>query len=149
MWVRLQLPEDTVFSFDNMGKLDKEVLDYITDDCDFDKVFGIAKGIDFLDYSSSCKLGTHLLQVKSYPSLMTREEKNYEEEISDLFSYDMVKRDGSWIIDFKIDEIMQHTAVAFPNIILLKKEITEIQYTIRSKHMANIISGTVTIKERA
>jgi len=80
-----------------------------------------------------------------FHGLLGGKDPDFDDVIPALFDFDMVDQGPDWQIEVEFDEIMQHTAVAFPELILLKGDISEVEYTIRSKHAADIISGSVRV----
>ena len=58
---------------------------------------------------------------------------------------DNYSKGNMYILKIKFDYIKQHTTVTFPSIILLNDYITEIPYTITSKHCANEVNGKITV----
>ena len=71
--------------------------------------------------------------------------RNLIEEWNELFPYFMTVDEGSDILEITFNEIMQHTAIAFPTVLLLKNPVTSIKYEIRSKSLPEAIYGTLTI----
>ena len=145
--VRITLPKESAFTFEDILKLDRGALEYMAYDCDFDAVFGIKRGADFLAYESSCRRNRPMtMPPLRFPGYPGSEDVDFGDVIPSLFDFDMVERGSDWQIEVEFDEIMQHTAVAFPELILLKGDLSEIEYTIRSKHIADAISGAILVE---
>ena len=146
--INLHIPSESFLSLDEIMDMERSALDYIIDGCDTVKCFGISRGRDYLDYQSSVRESIHHAQpyYSPYGNDWTRED--YKEELQGIFDYFVSKDNNYYVIETKIDEIMQHTAVAFPNVILLKKNATEIPYTIRSKYSPNVIEGIIISRDK-
>ncbi len=148
--VRIQLtfPKENILSFDDILKFDRRALKYLTDHCDFEKVFGIERGIDFLSYDSS-RTRSRKIMLPAYSSPFQNNDVDYSNIVPALFDYDMMENGSHIVLDVVFDEVMQHTAIAFPQLVLLKAPISEVKYTIRSKQMPNIITGSIRIGEKS
>jgi len=146
--VQIALPKESILSFEDILELDEAVLEYMAYGCDFDGIFGIKRGADFLAYESSCRKDRPMkLSPQRLPGFLGGKDPDFGDVIPTLFDFDMVEREFDWQIEVEFDEIMQHTAVAFPELVLLKGDLVEVEYTIRSKHMADIISGSIRIEK--
>lgn len=140
----LLLPEDVV-------KFDKNALRYLVEDCDYNSQFEISKGIDYLNYKESENLKHQQVSVPKHGlSIYSQRDDDidYESEIRNLLGYFYAKDDSEYILEVTIDNINQHTAVAFPTVILIKDVVTEIPYTIKSKKQSQIISGSILVKKK-
>lgn len=146
--VQISIPKKSVLSFTDMLEFDEGALEYIAYDCDFDEVFGIKRGADFLAYGSSRK-SSHPVKLppQRLPGFLCDKNPNYYHIIPTLFEFDMVESDTDWQIEVVFDEVLQHTAVAFPELVLLKDSLSEIGYSIRSKYMPHVVSGYLRIRE--
>lgn len=146
--IQITLPKESVLSFKDILELDEAVLEYMAYDCNFDEIFGIKRGADFLAYGSSRRMDHPAkMPPQRLPDFLGGKDPDYGCVIPALFDFDMVERGADWQIEVEFDEIMQHTAVAFPEVVLLKGGLSEVEYTIRSKHVAEIVSGTVPIED--
>lgn len=144
--IQVALPKECALSLEDVLKLDRKTLRYMAYDCDFEGIFGIGRGSDFLAYDASLRRN-HPIKILPYriPRFDNTEDDNFDSMIPDLFDFDLIDKEPNLIIEVEFDEIMQHTAVAFPERLLLKDDISAIEYTIKSKHMPNVISGFISI----
>ena len=146
--ITLYFNEDSLLLPKEIACFDENALKYLVTDCDYESLFVIRRGIDYLSYEESKSINPPTIKttINSYPFLTQQYDINYEEEIKDLLGYFYAKDNSGYIVEVTIDNINQHTAVAFPTIILIKDTIKEIPYTIKSKHQPHIISGNISIQ---
>ena len=71
--------------------------------------------------------------------------KEYKEIIEHIFCYDYYSRDDMDILKFHIDELKHNTVMAFPSVLVFKEVPDSIDYEIRSKHVAELVKGTIKI----
>ena len=69
------------------------------------------------------------------------------EELNDVFHYARYDSGNNYILKLKVDYIKHHTSVAFPTILLLKGEVSEIPYRITSKNNPNIVEGVLSVRK--
>lgn len=144
--VQISLPKESVFSFEDMLGLGEGALEYMAYGCDFTEIFGVKRGADFLAYDSSRRASRPAkMPPQRFPGLLGGKDPDFDDVIPALFDFDMVERGPDWQIEVEFDEIMQHTAVAFPELVLLKGDISEVEYTIRSKHTPDVVSGSMRV----
>lgn len=145
--VQITLPKASVLSPSDILQFEDDALDYMAYDCDFDAVFGISRGSSFLAYDSSCRKGFPAKMPPMRQFGFSDGAPDFGSIIPSLFDFDMVERKDDWQIEAEFDEITQHTAVAFPELILLKGYVPEVKYSIRSKHTPNVVSGSIGVEE--
>lgn len=117
----------------------------------FDDIFQIRGNSEFSEYSSS-KIAKNIYSYNptKFPTLLFQ-QKNYEEEfletLDEIFEYDIFDKDEHVIIKVHVDYLKQHSAVAFPTPIFIKKieENLEIAYRITSKNNPDIIDEKLMI----
>ena len=111
-----------------------------------DEVFRTNATADFLDYNKST---IHSKSITPYidPILGTtyNTSKKFKDTLYDTFGYDVYSADDMYIVKIKFDYIKHNTSVAFPSMILLHNDISEIPYTITSKHCPEKITGIISV----
>lgn len=89
---------------------------------------------------------------KSFLGKSAQEEYNenkeeYVDELKDIFCYEYYEKEDMDILTFHIDYIKHNKAMAFPSILIFKDVPDAIKYEISSKHLPNIIKGTIKIEK--
>ena len=74
-----------------------------------------------------------------------KDDSDYLEELADIFFYDYYHEAGKLFVSIGFDEVMHNNTVAFPTVLLLHKGLDQINYTIRSRNMADVYSGVLSI----
>lgn len=75
----------------------------------------------------------------------THSQTDYRPHLENIFSYETIENKDIVQVELIFDKINQHTAIAFPAVILLKEPIENVRYSIRSKNLTDIISGEMDI----
>ena len=97
-----------------------------------------------------------LIQYTGYPALyiqptgfLTQENssKEYTEELKQLFCYEYYEKGDMDILKFHINYLKHNTVMAFPSVLLFKEKPDYIEYEISSKHIEDIIKGTIKIQK--
>lgn len=101
-----------------------------------------------------------LVQYTDYPilsyipsiGLSTQEDNNkkkeqYIEELKQTFCYEYYEREDVDVLKFHIKYLKHNTIMAFPSVLLLKKIPDSIEYEISSKHVEDIVKGTIKIQK--
>ena len=76
-------------------------------------------------------------------SVNSDDDVDRESELYDYFGYFTSEQAENDIVSVRIDEIMHHDAVALPSIILIKEDVSAIQFSIHSKHTAEKVSARI------
>ena len=151
--VNIALPKGSLFMIKNIADIEKDAYDYLINEIDKDKVFGIPRGNDYLDYNSSVKqIRPHTVRMKPINDLFgssvnSDDDVDKESELYDYFGYFTSEQAENDIVSVRIDEIMHHDAVALPSIILIKEDVSAIQFSIHSKHTAEKVSAQIKVIE--
>ena len=99
----------------------------------------------YMDYASSSK---KLVHSRYSDPLYGRDiNEDFQEELEDTFYYDFYPNGRQMYLKLHIDYIKQHTAVAFPSVLLLKAPVETIEYEITSKHNSEVIRSVLKIEK--
>lgn len=147
--IELVFDKNVLLTAEEIATYNEDALLYLTGDCDYEKQFEIPKGVDYLEYDESENLKPHSVSipVRTFP-FGGYVEHDYEKEIRELLGYFYTDIEDKYIVQVTIDNINQHTSVAFPTVILLKHEVKEIPYSIRSKQLAEVCHGVLPVRLR-
>lgn len=143
--VRLTLPKDAWLTDDYLRGFNARQLQKIIDD--FIDVFYIKRSKNYFDYVLSdltVKTISQRRQLNSLPG----NDRNLVEEWNELFPYFTSCAGDSITVELEFGKIMQHTATAFPTVLLLKKCIPSIEYEIRSKSTPEVFVGNLTLQKK-
>jgi len=139
--IRIEFPKGALLNVDDIMNEDDDAIEWF-----YSKgsdLLYIKQGVDYLDYPQSEDLKFHAGRV-----IRLDDHSITQDDISDLLEYHFAEDDDVSIIELSIDNINQHTAVAFPMRILLKNDqFTNINYTIRSKYTDNVYSGSIVVRK--
>ena len=146
--ITLHFSQESLLLPEEISLFSKDALRYLVEDCDYESQFEIAKGIDYLSYEESENLKPHPVTtpIRNFPFYSQQDDIDYEDEVKNLFGYFYAKDDSGYIVEVSIDNINQHTSVAFPTVILIKETVKEIPYIIKSKQQSQIISGKLLVE---
>ena len=140
--VRLKIDKNALIDDRYLQYCDAYILQTIIDD--FSDIFNIERTANYFRYESSDVI-PEMLPVRNSSRGLPNPNRNLIEEWNELFPYFMTVDEVFGILEITFDEIMQHTAIAFPTVLLLKNPVTSIEYEIRSKSLSEAICGTLTV----
>lgn len=147
--VSLSFPKDSLVTVDTFPELSVDDKNYLMNDRDLDELFHILPTAEFLDYADSVKLpkqfSTPVKPIQGLFGAAYDVSEGFTDCLLDVFGFETYTTDECYIVKIKFDYIKHNTSVAFPSIILLFNDVTDIPYTITSKRNAEIINGTITI----
>ena len=139
--IRVEFPKGTLLNVDDIMDKDEGAIEWFYSHGN--ELLSIKQGVDYLDYIQSEDLKFHTGRV-----IRLDDHSITQDDINDLLEYHFAEDDDISIIELSIDNINQHTAVAFPMRILLKNDqFTNINYTIRSKYMDDVYSGSIAVRK--
>ncbi len=127
--------------------LKEETMKYLTQECNLYELLGIQSTSEYGNYDSSIHNTTQSNTYRGGVDLFggVDYEERYEEELKDIFCYDIFQDGEYYVIKLKVDYLKHNTIVAFPAAILLKEKIDSIDYTITSKNSSEVITGSLPI----
>lgn len=143
--VSITIPKDSYVTIDELLKINVQTLDDVLYERSEDRIFYIKRTAAVLDYDESVRNKRfHPLTRPSLPFESYRDKtEDYRRELKEIFPY-YVNIDGDSItLTAEFDEVLHHTNVAFPSVILLNSDIETIEYTIRSRNMPSVVKGSL------
>lgn len=84
---------------------------------------------------------------KSAQEEYNENKEEYVSELEDIFCYKYYEKEEEDILTFHIDYLKHNTAMAFPSVLIFKDVPEAVNYEISSKHIPDIIKGTIQIKK--
>ena len=119
-------------------------------DCSYYELFEIQKTAHYLDFDASIKRQNFpYIPQQSFPISMygnrKSEEEKYYETLAEVFDYDFFIEKDCVKIKLKMDYIKHNTAVAFPTVLFVTDKVSDIEYTITSKHCDAPTNGKIKV----
>ena len=149
--VELRFNNNVLLPLDKFPEIqDKYAIEYLLDKCDLEVLLSIPPTAQYKAYEDSQKLGSHIgtsQNIHPFNSFMGRDyQEDYQEDIADIYCYEIFVEQDQCIMKVKFDYIKHHTVIAFPTPIFLQQVPTEIEYTITSQNSPDILSGKILVQ---
>ena len=149
--VELRFNNNVLLPSDKFPEIqDKYAIEYLLDKCDLEVLLSIPPTAQYKAYEDSQKLGSHIgtsQNIHPFNSFMGRDyQEDYQEDIADIYCYEIFVEQDQCIMKVKFDYIKHHTVIAFPTPIFLQQVPTEIEYTITSQNSPDILSGKILVQ---
>lgn len=147
--VSLSFSKATLVTVDTFPELSDDNKNYLMNERDLDEIFHVPATAEYLDYGDSIvrqkTLSAPIKPISNIYGSTYDDSNRFADCLSDAFGFDVYLTDENYIVKIKFDYIKHNTSVAFPAIILLFDDISEIPYTITSKHCAEKVNGTILV----
>lgn len=131
--------------------LDDNTAEYLINKCNLYEILEIDKCADYLSYSDSVKKSKNLPSVRTHVDLFGLNQRNYQKEYEETFNdalqYEIFEKNNMKVLKLQIDYIKHNSVIAFPAPIFLKGKPLELNYKISSRHISDVITGTIHIKD--
>lgn len=146
--ITFEIPQEALLTLTEFPKFNNEEMGYLLTDCEMSVLFGINSTAEYIEYSESEKDRRPQYSTRSYglPGYVPDYSDDFVEELKDVFCYAIYLRENKYIVKLKVDYIKHNTTVAFPTVLFVKKEISEIPYRITSKNNPDIVAGTLSVQ---
>ena len=141
------IPKECFYSVSDFKKLEFEEIKFLMDEMKITSLVNIERSVDYLDYEESYTR----LHTKAVPFRMdgmfghNTTKEDLVEDYENAFDYYIEESDENVVVEIKFDKVLHNTAIAFPQIILLKKEIDKVSYTIKSSNNPKVLKGEMVI----
>lgn len=147
--ITIELPQNVFMELSEFPSFDNEQMRYMLHDCDIGSLFGISSSAEYCGYSESIRTvrSNHVAHIECpFPGYNPDYSDAFDCELRNAFCYSVYQQNnGSYIIKLKVDYIKHNTAVAFPTVIFIKDDITEIPYKITSRNKPDIVQGVLKV----
>ena len=148
--ITLTFPSEMIILHRDLPIPAEDTIQHIEEDSSLYKVFGIAGTAKYNDFESSKtkNMGSVAPYIpRTFPFGAERDyTEKYLDDLDDIFEYQIFSDDNFKTIKLHIDYLKHNTAVAFPSVIFVTDKISDISYSISSKHGATVISGTINVQ---
>ena len=111
-------------------------------------LFGINSTAEYIEYSESERniLTTYTSRPVGLPGYVPNYSDDVTDELNDVFCYSIYSNGDNYIVKLKVDYIKHNTTVAFPSVLFIKDELTEIPYKITSKNNSDVVEGFLKVQ---
>lgn len=147
--VTLLFDKDEIVTLDDKPILEDKDAEYLVKDCNLCQMFEIKRCAKYLAYEDSIKKNVSVAPVSHTPDILGLSRRDYQEEYTEEFEdalgYEMYNNDNAVVIKLRMDYIKHNSIVAFPAPVLLKKIPSVVKYEIRSRYIAEVITGAIEV----
>lgn len=146
--ITFEIPQKSLLTLDEFPQFSNKTMGYLLNECTMDVLFGIGSTAEYIGYPESQKNERRYYGTHSYglPGLVPDYSDDFKAELDNIFCYSVYPNGNSYILKIKVDYIKHNTSVAFPSVLFIKDEITEIPYKITSKNNPDIVEGTLKVQ---
>jgi len=145
--ITFTIPQKSLLTLTEFPQFSNKTMGYLLNECEMDTLFGIGSTAEYIEYSESQK------NVKPYyyspshglPGFVPDYSDDFMAELDSIFCYSIYPDGDYYIIKLKVNYIKHNTAVAFPSVLFVKNEITEIPYRITSKNNPDVVEGILKV----
>ncbi|MEN6312628.1 MAG: hypothetical protein ABFD25_00110 [Clostridiaceae bacterium] len=144
--ISLKFPCNMIIQHKNLPNPDTHTLEFLLDDCSLYEIFGISETAIYNDYESSKRPFQFQPNSPSLPSnLYTKRNylKEYLEELDDVFEYSFFEYSKYVIVKLHVAYLKHNSAVAFPTVIFVTDDLSDVSYTITSKYKDIPVNGVL------
>lgn len=147
--ITFEIPQKSLLKLDEFPQFSNKTMGYLLNECEMAALFGIGSTAEYIEYAESQKNEKHYYSPRSYglPGLVPDYSDDFKAELDSIFCYSVYPNGDNYILKLKVDYIKHNTSVAFPSVLFVKDEVTEIPYKITSKNNPDIVEGTLKIQD--
>ena len=148
IWIDVYFPKDCIYSVSDIRGLEFQEVDFLMNEMELVSLMNIERTVEFLDYAESY---THVHpKAVSYrmdgPFGHTTTKEELINDFENAIDYYVEESDENVVVEIKFDKVLHNTAIAFPQIILLKKATDKISYTIKSSNNPKVLKGEIAVE---
>ena len=145
------IPKNSLLTLNEFPHFENSEMGYLLNDCDMSILFGIDGTAEYVEYSASerNRYSNYTPHSVGFPGFIPNYSEDFIAELNNIFCYSIYSEGENYIVKLKVDYIKHNTTVAFPSILFVKDQITEIPYKITSKNNPDVVEGVVGVIEMA
>lgn len=149
--VKLIVNKGTLIDLDKLPYPQESILDTVFGNKYLDSFFKTEGDDTILEYNGYPIDHNRSTSINREISWFSSDERRemYLDELRPIFCYECFPKEDNDILKFHINYLKQHTAMAFPSYLVFNKVPTIIKYEISSKFSPDIITGKITILQKA
>lgn len=146
--ITFTMSQKSLLTLSEFPRFKNREMGYLLNDCEMDVLFGIGSTAEYIEYADSQKSGNAHYSTHSYglPGYVPDYSDDFVAELNNVFCYSIYPDGDNYIVKLKVDYIKHNTTVAFPSILFIKDEITEIPYRITSRNNPDVVEGTLKVQ---
>lgn len=146
--VSLRFKPNTLILPDELPEIDTETCKYIVNQGSMSHLFGIQATAYYNDFDSSKKSFSPITydgdREHVFDPFGTHDyQADYADDLNSTFEYGFFPEGEDTVVELHIDYLKHNTAVAFPTVLFVSEDLSEIEYVIRSKRRAEETKGTI------
>ena len=146
--ITLRFPRDCILQLQDFPSFSNDEKGYLLNTCDMKYMFGINDTPEYLNYYASI-VKDYIPRQRRTSFALPGQTPNYSSEFSDelrnVFRYDFFNEGNSFVVKLNMQYIKHHTTVAFPTILFIQSTLEQIEYTITSRNIPEVIHGTIDV----
>ncbi len=152
--IKLMIEKEYVCNTDDIPIPEINIINDINKSNMLDYLFTITENenIDtYLDYPivlqdhSDILAAADIFNRKSISEEYEKEKRKYKNKVINIFCYRVFESNGNVVLCFHIKYLKHHTNMAFPSILLFNEVAPHINYEISSKHLPEVIKGSISL----
>ena len=149
--VIMRFTRDSIISLDRLPKMSESAYDTVTEHYPFYDLFGIPATSQYNYYETSTRIqhAQSVPQPLDYFGRSRDYHQEYAEAIASAFEYEFFLEGDTVVVKLHFDYIKHNTVIAFPSVLFVSEQLSQFDYSIRSKNLETETSGTIIISERA
>lgn len=142
--VSVTIPKESLMRCRDFPELKYEDMEYLSQDCDLDILFGIRETAVYQKYTFP-EVSEPYIPETPVPFFYSSPDysESYINALKDVFCYKCFDENDNYILKISFKYIKHNTAIAFPTPLLLKNDVAKINYSITSKNNPQINNGTL------
>ncbi len=141
--VSITIPKNKLLRISDFPDLQYKEMEYLSQKCDMEDLFGIEETAQYLKYSFSEESEPYVPTIPDFPYYFPDYEESYRNTLKDVFCYKCFSEEDNYILKIPFKYIKHNTAIAFPTPLLLREDISNIKYSITSKNNPQIKEGVI------
>ncbi len=147
--ITFELPKKSLLTLTEFPLFENDEMGYLLNDCDMSILFGIDSTAEYINYSESERNRNTNYTPRSYglPGFVPNYSDDFINELNSIFCYSIYSNKDKYVVKMKVDYIKHNTTVAFPSILFIKDEMSEIPYKITSKNNPDIVEGVLKVQQ--
>ena len=146
--ITFEIPQNSLLTLNEFPRFKNDEMAYLLNNCEMGVLFGINSTAEYMEYSESERSRNNHYNSRPYGLLgyVPNYSDDFIAELNDIFCYSIYSSEDNYIIKLKVDYIKHNTTVAFPTVLFVKNEITEIPYKITSKNNPDVMEGILKVQ---
>lgn len=146
--ISFEIPQNALLTLEEFPPFENDEMGYLLNDCNMSALFGINSTAEYIEYSESERniLTTYTPRPVGLPGYVPNYSDDFTDELNDVFCYSIYSNGDNYIVKLKVDYIKHNTTIAFPSVLFIKDELTEIPYKITSKNNSDVVEGFLKVQ---